>query len=171
MSKPCRESHNSPKRIVAGATEAEKAAWQEHLARCPGCREQWAADVELRALYQDAETPRLSDRFQQSLRQRIAVDNRIRSRRRLPIMRAYWLAAAVASVLVLTTLDLPGLFGTGTWIAGLLVPVFCLLAPLLLLGLRLPTGLYDLILYTMAAPGESPEQLPAGPFGEPSRPK
>jgi len=121
----------------------------------PECRRQRAVDLELRELFREAEIPRLSDRFQHALRERIAVERQFHSRRRFSSMHAYWLVAGVVSILILLYTDLPGLSGPGTWIVGVLVPVLCFLTPIALLSLRLKLGLFELIVSTMHIPDRS----------------
>ena len=115
-------------------------------------REQQAIDLELRELFQDVERPLLSERFQPTLRERIAVERRLRSLGRFSIMQAYWLAAGIASTLILLCTDLPGLAGSGSMVVAVIIPVLCFLAPIALLGLHLRTGLLDLIFSTMSIP-------------------
>lgn len=116
------------------------------------CREQQAIDLELRELFQDVERPLLSERFQLTLRERIAVERRFRTRGRFSIMHAYWLAAGIASTLILLCTDLPGLAGSGSLVVAVIIPVLCFLAPIALLSLHLRTGLLDLIFSTMTIP-------------------
>jgi len=118
----------------------------------PECREQQAVDRELRELFQDAETPRLSDRFQLNLCEQIAVERQFHTRGRFSIMHAYWLIAGIASTLILLNTDLPGLSRSSVMTVAVIIPVLCFLAPIALLSLRLRTGLLDLIFSTMNIP-------------------
>ncbi len=150
MSERCQESRHYLDRIAAGATEAEQLAWEDHLGRCDECRDQWTADLELRAFFHEAEMPSLSNRFDQTLRRRIAADVRTHPRWLFVIMQAYWFSAAIVSLLILFLVDLPGLSGEGAWIVGGLIPALCFLAPVLLMGLHLKTSLFELISSTLS---------------------
>jgi hypothetical protein len=116
------------------------------------CREQQSIDLELRGLFQDVERPLLSERFQLTLHERIAVERRLRTQGRFSIMHAYWLAAGIASALILLNINLPGLAGSGSMVVAVIIPVLCFVAPIVLLGLHLRTGLLDLIFSTMTIP-------------------
>lgn len=132
---------------------AEDARLQRHAARCCSCSEQLAADRELRQLFEGITRPGPSLDFNRALRDRIHMERqlRLRCRWRLLVMQGYWLAAGLASALVITLIR---------WPSGVpSVPAICsvgavfgaaLIAPLVLL-LSLRTGPLRLILNTMVA--------------------
>jgi predicted anti-sigma-YlaC factor YlaD len=120
--------------------------WEVHLAQCPSCRDQWAAEEALENLFSEVAPPELSSRFNENLRHRIAKVAEARIRWPLFVMQGYWLAAALISAIIL--LNMEGLLaGGGLMVMGLIL--LCFAGPVFLLGRRLGFGLFDLILATL----------------------
>lgn len=133
---------------------------EEHIAHCPSCREQQAADDELRALFDGVSPPHLSPEFGSSLRRRLAAELPARTRRRCLVMRAYWLTVAAISVLLLVQFAGPQLRDSAAWRVGFLVLTTCLFLPTLLLGRPLGLGFFDLIARTVDPAHDERKALP-----------
>jgi predicted anti-sigma-YlaC factor YlaD len=132
---------------------AGDARLQRHAARCSHCREQLGAERELRQLFQGIARPGPSLHFNRELRERLRAERQRQRRqgRRLFVMQGYWVAASLASVIVMMLVRWPSELPS--------VPVMCslgavfgvaLLTPLILF-LSLRIGPLGLILKTMEA--------------------
>lgn len=89
---------------------AEDARLQRHAAECSSCREQLATDRDLRELFQGIARPDPSLHFNRVLRERLHAERQLqrRSRWRLLVMQGYWIAASVASAIVIMLIRWPG---------------------------------------------------------------
>jgi hypothetical protein len=146
MDKICPEFDRYKTKLEVWVTDEERRAFRKHLERCPDCKEQWTAEVALGELFGESTQPVLSDRFQENLRRRIALEAGSSGRFTRLAMRGYWLATALVSVLILISMGSPDThanFGLILFLVG------CFLFPILLLGRRLRFSLFDLILTTM----------------------
>lgn len=113
--------------------------FEEHLARCPDCRDQWAADGALTNLFSSSRPPGLSPSFNEELLERISEERPLG-----PLfMKAYWLAACLASVALFL-----GTIGAGLE-HGAAVLLLCLAVPTLILGRMLRLNPFDVILCSM----------------------
>jgi predicted anti-sigma-YlaC factor YlaD len=131
---------------IVGGSSADEVRFQRHAARCSHCREQLNVEGKLRDLFQGVAPAGPSLHFNRELSRRLDVERerQRRQRRRLLVMRGYWVAAALASLFVISLVrwpeELPSmavLLAVGTALG------MALLAPLiLLLSLRIgPLGL------------------------------
>jgi len=137
--------------LTAGADPVGRERLEEHAARCPECRLQLAADRELRHAFQRLAQPALSPRFNKDLRLRLRAEREHRRllRRSRLMMQGYWLAASVASVLVLLLTRWPTAAPSALTLGsvGAILAVALLTLAILLRLLR--TDFLDLILGTM----------------------
>ena len=124
---------------------------QQHAARCPHCREELEAERELRQLFQGIPQFGPSLHFNRELRKRLRAERQRqhRHRWRLFVMQGYWIAAAVASVIVMTLIRWPSELPSVPVMCSLGVVFGLALVTPLLLFLRLPIGPLGLILATM----------------------
>ena len=147
MVRECPEFERHRGKLDTRFTEGERRAWEAHLAGCPACRDQWAAEEALGDLFSRAAPPELSSRFDENLRRRIATEPK--KRWALLVMQGYWLAASLISAFILFNMEgIQARPGPGV----MMLLTLCFAGPILLLGRRLRFGLFDLILRTMAAP-------------------
>lgn len=139
--------------LIAEPEPAEEARLQRHTAQCSSCREQLVTDRELRQLFQGIACPGPSPHFNRVLRKRLRTERELqrRSRWRLFVMQGYWVAASVASAIVMMLIRWPSELPS--------VPVICsfgavfgiALLPPLILFLSLRIGTMNLLLKTMDA--------------------
>jgi hypothetical protein len=159
MDKACPEFERRRNKLGTWLTEGERRAWEAHLARCPACCDQMAAEEALEDLFSKAAPPELSSRFNENLRQRIAAESRVRNRWPFLVMQGYWLAASLISAVIL--LNMASLNARGGLLVGMCLLLF-FAGPILLLGRRLRFGLFDLILSTMDSPEKSAQSYRNG---------
>ena len=132
---------------------AEDLDFQRHVAGCPQCQEQLLVDSELRQLFRGIPRPAPSPHFNQVLRERLHAEEerQHRRRRRLVVMYVYWIAASVASALVLVLVRWPSELPSTPVVCSFgVVFGMALLAPLILL-LSLRIAPRNLILSTVDA--------------------
>lgn len=156
MDRDCPEFEGNREKFDTWFTEKERRTWEAHLARCPACRNQWAAEEALDGLFSEAAPPGLSEQFNQNLRQRIAAEPKTRHRWLILVMQVYWLAASLVSAVILFKME--GIKAEEGVMVGMFL-LLCFTGPILLLGFRLRFGLFDLIFSTMA-----PLERPAEPY-------
>jgi len=149
MDRKCSEFERHRDKLDTWFTKEERRAWEAHLAHCPACRDQWAAEEALDSLFSEAAPPILSSRFNENLHQRIAVEPKARNRWPLLVMQGYWLAASLIIAFIFLNME-----GVHTWEGFTMVIflLFCFVSPIFLLGRKLGFGLFDLILSTMEPP-------------------
>lgn len=121
--------------------------FEEHLAICTECREQWDLHVALEETLTPIARPALSTAFADNLRRSIGRE-RAQTGRVQTLMRIYWLAACIIAVLVFLSTNVGGAAG-GATLAMLLL---CFALPTLFLGRVLPVNLFVVILSTMKKP-------------------
>jgi len=95
--------------LITDRDPAEDARLQRHAARCSGCREQLATDRDLRELFQGMARPGPSLYFNWVLRERLHAERQLQRRyrwRRL-VMQGYWVAASMASAIVIMLIRWP----------------------------------------------------------------
>ena len=139
--------------LITDRDPAEDARLQRHAARCSRCREQLASDRDLRGLFQRIARPGPSLHFNLVLRERLHAEGQRQRRcrwRRL-VMQGYWIAAGVASAIVIMVIRWPGELPSAAVMCsfGALFGM-ALIAPLILF-LSLRVGPISLILNTMDA--------------------
>jgi anti-sigma factor RsiW len=139
---------------VLGAAEPVGADVRHHLETCTDCAAERQIHDELVGAFRGIARPALGPQFHPQLMARVA-EERLRKknvRRRLAVLRVYWLAASVVCVAVLANLtwsspaavtQTPVLFA----IAAFVVPI-----ALLLMALR--TNPFELILQTLMGTAE-----------------
>lgn len=122
----------------------ERRLFEEHLAICSPCREQWSAEKALDELFAESKTPRLSPSFHENLRQRITKEPS-KPPLRQALMQAYWLAACIAALIILFTADYRFMQN------GIMVTILitCFGVPSLLMSRILGLDVAGLILNTM----------------------
>ncbi len=130
-----------------GCTEGERRHFEEHLANCPACHEQWTVDRILGNLFSEIPQPVLSPAFDGELRRRLSEGRRMRHGGPF-LMQVYWLAACVVSLLIFVFSG-EQYTRSGT---TLLLLLLCFVVPTLLLGKVFRFSLFDLILSTMNHP-------------------
>ena len=152
MSSTCPEFE----RIVGLSSVREADLLNEHVEQCTSCREQARTDRELRKLFDGTPALSLSRQFHTKLRRRLATERPARTRRRVLVMRIYWLAVAMISALLIVRSGGPELLLGPVWRAGLLVFTACLTLPILVLGRRMDLGFFDLIARTVRTSDRRP---------------
>jgi hypothetical protein len=137
---------------LSNGPQPESAARLEHhLRECPQCRAQLRADRQLRGFAGRLNRPALSPHFGRNLQARLKSEaqSRRKLRRRLRIMQAYWLAAALASLLSVLACKWPTdahlLASTVAFVVGMSL----LVLPVATLSGCLRAGLLDLIFTTL----------------------
>lgn len=130
-----------------GCTDEERRDFEEHLARCPACHEQWTADGALGNIFSEIPRPLLSPAFDEELRRRLSERRRTRFGRPF-LMQVYWLAACVLSLLIFSYSGDRYTHNS----TALLLLLLCFVVPTLLLGRVFRFSLFDLILSTMNRP-------------------
>ncbi len=130
---------------------ADDARIQRHAARCPHCREELEAERELRQLFQGIPQFGPSLHFNRELRKRLRAERQRqhRHRWRLFVMQGYWIAATVASVIVMMLIRWPSELPSVLVMRYVGAVLGVALVTPLLLFLRLRIGPLGLILATM----------------------
>jgi predicted anti-sigma-YlaC factor YlaD len=132
--------------LIIGCDPVDDAHLQRHAAQCSHCREQLEAERELRHLFQGIPRPGPSLHFNRKLGKRLRAE-RERQRRhrwRLYAMQGYWVAASLASMIVMLLIRWPSELPSVPAMVSLgAVFGVALLAPLILfMSLRVsPLGL------------------------------
>jgi hypothetical protein len=139
MDEMCNAFEDFRRKREQGCTERERRGFEEHLASCPACRDQWAADGALLDLFSASRPPGLSPSFNKELIERIRDERPFGSF----IMKTYWLVAGLASVALFL-----GTVGTGLE-QGAAVLLLCLALPTLWLGYLFRLNLLDVISSSM----------------------
>ncbi len=126
----------SDSQTAASLTSADDARIQRHAARCPHCREQLETERELRQLFRGIWQSGPSLHFNRELRKRLRAERQRQQRHRwhLFVMQGYWIAAAVASVIVTMLIRWPSELPS--------VPVMCSLGAVFGLALLTPLTLF-----------------------------
>ncbi len=121
-------------RDLAGDIRVER-----HASRCARCREQLNAERELRQLFEGVARPGLSLHFSRELRERLRAERRRQRRQgwRLCVMQAYWIAASLASAVVVMLIRWPSELPS--------VPVLSVLGAVLGLALLTPLILFRVL--------------------------
>jgi hypothetical protein len=131
--------------------ELTDTAWATHRESCASCRGQWAAELGLRQVFA-APAPVLSGGFEQALHRRLEAEMpaRAASPRGLGrfLMPAYWLGAAVASLLLLGEIEWPQ--GAGLPWLTLLASALSLGVPVLILSRQFGVSFYELVFISAA---------------------
>ncbi len=139
-------------------TDRQLRVFEEHLANCPSCSDQWIAHRALGDFFSEVAPPAISTEFGENLRRRMSRE-RGELRRRSLLMRLYWLAACIA-IAFLFVFTKGGKMDGGVIFMMLLL---CFALPTLFLGRILPVGLFDLILSTLNQPKWKFESYPSEP--------
>ena len=144
MDEKCDVFEDFRRKRERGCTQAERRDFDEHLVRCPACRDQWASEKALGALFSETTPPGLSPSFNEKLHLRMGKEREKRSLRPL-LMQAYWITACLISAIIFLNTT-----GKNTDIgAAVMLLLLCFAVPTLLLGRMLRFNLFDLILSTM----------------------
>ena len=144
MDRPCDGFEEFRRKRDRGCTGSEQREFDEHLAQCPRCADQYIADEAILDLFSKIPLPELSAMFNENLRHHV-LKERIEPSRRPLFMKVYWLIACILSVVVLSLIKV----NISDGLNALVFILFCFAVPMLVLGRSLRFNLFDLIPTTM----------------------
>jgi len=127
-------------------SEERLAVWQKHLSKCKECQIQWTAHRDLKDVFHDLPSPRLSEDFINQVRIRAYPQPSVKEPRDLALffLRLYWIATTFVTFFLLFKINWSLINIKNAWFAILLL-VIIFASPLLIIR-RSRISLFDLVL-------------------------
>ena len=132
------------------AFDPHSTLWREHAGSCAQCADQLLAHQSLEHALGQSPPPRLGPEFDTAVRLGVIQKGTMGAlgRRHRAVMLAYWMFAAICSLVILARLPISSLAGSTVRLAVLIGVGVVLSIPLVVLGWRRRVSLSDLVIST-----------------------